>query len=123
MRIVVSSFVFCLSILFCVQLHTQINRDELRKSEMREAVSRATMQSLEDVIRMREKGSVSRNEVVALLLEHLVISLPSDLEITVRLISMDLVKGLIDVEVTGKYNEANGKTKEIVIRRTVIEEK
>lgn len=91
-----------------------------RQNELEDSLSIAVEQSLEN-LKINKSYSVNNTEeFIADFLENLLISIESDSDIKVEILSVDVEKGLLDVNVIETFSQPNGSTKSISCRKTVI---
>ena len=121
MRIIVVSIVSLIVILYGVVMHSLINSQSLRETELRDALSVSISQTMEEVMG-DGYGMDSKETVVAAFLQGLFQKINSNVDLTVNILELDLDEGLFDVEVIAAYEDIKGQQKEYSIRRTMISE-
>ena len=109
------------------------------KQELEEALSLSVSQTLKEVMEQESYGIEDRNQFIAAFLQALVMRMNSDADMTVSVISADMEKGMLDIEVKERIMDLEGRTgerkqdnapldenialyegDEVVVRRTVI---
>lgn len=131
MRTVVVSSICISAIVLVVMIHTDINERASCKQELEEALSLSVSQTVKEVMEQKSYGIENRNEFIAAFLQALILRTNSEVDLTVSVITADMEKGLLDIEVkeclpdigiSGRGIESK-ELCEIVVRRTVIFEK
>lgn len=131
MRTVVVSSICISAIVLVVMIHTDINERASCKQELEEALSLSVSQTVKEVMEQKGYGIENRNEFIAAFLQALILRTNSEADMTVSVITADMEKGLLDIEVKeylpdrrmpGKGGESKEPC-EIVVRRTVVFEK
>ena len=116
-----------------------MNRTASYKQELEEALSLSVSQTLKEVMEQESYGIEDRNQFIAAFLQALVMRTNSDADMTVSVISADMEKGMLDIEVKERIMDLEGRTgegkqdnvpsdenialyegDEVVVRRTVI---
>ena len=91
-----------------------------RQNELDESLSVAVEQSLENLKIDKAYTINNTEEFIADFLENLIISIESDSEVKVEILSVDIDKGLLDVNVIETFNQPNGSTRTASCRKTII---
>ncbi len=128
MRSIVISSICISSILLVLTIQSEVNRKACYEQELEEALSLSVSQTLKEVMEQESYGIEDRNQFIAAFLQALIVRTNSDAEMTVSVISADVEKGMLDIEVRVLPEEENAllskgirqKGNEIVVRRTVI---
>ena len=128
MRSIVSSSICISSILLVLTIQSEVNRKACYEQELEEALSLSVSQTLKEVMEQESYGIEDRNQFIAAFLQALIVRTNSDADMTVSVISADMEKGMLDIEVKVVQEEKNAllskgirqKGNEIVVRRTVI---
>lgn len=120
MRTVIISCVSVCCILLLVMIQSTVNSQSVREAELRDGLGTAVSQTMREVMESDGKGIEDREDLVAAFMQSLLAKVSSDIELTVKIYSVDIENGLMDVEVCGEYQTAAGKTKTLKVRRTVI---
>lgn len=92
----------------------------LYENELEKNLEEAVSQTMEEVMEEQSFGMENKNEFIALFLEKFVGSSQNDVDMTVKVISADPVKGLLDIEVSERPVFLGRIEKEITVRRTVL---
>ena len=79
-------------------------------------------QSLENLKIKKTYSIDNTDEFIADFVQNLILYIESDSEIKVEILSVDIEKGLLDVNVIETFEQPNGSTKSISCRKTVIME-
>lgn len=147
MKSMVISSICISSILLVLTIQSDVNRTACYKQELEEALSVSVSQTLKEVMEQESYGIEDRNQFIAAFLQALIVRTNSDADMTVSVISADMEKGILDIEVRERIRDVdmgNGETgrmdnstlqkekstllsknirqkgTEIVVRRTVI---
>ncbi len=128
MRSIVISSICISSILLVLTIQSEVNRKACYEQELEEALSLSVSQTLKEVMEQESYGIEDRNQFIAAFLQALIVRTNSDADMTVSVISADMEKGMLDIEVKVVQEEKNAllskgirqKGNEIVVRRTVI---
>lgn len=147
MKSMVISSICISSILLVLTIQSDVNRTACYKQELEEALSVSVSQTLKEVMEQESYGIEDRNQFIAAFLQALIVRTNSDTDMTVSVISADMEKGILDIEVrerirdvdmgnreTGQMDNSmlqmekstllskniRQKGTEIVVRRTVI---
>lgn len=91
-----------------------------RQNELDEALSTAVEQSLENLKIDKHYTIEDKDELIADLNQNLILSLESDSEVVVKVLAVDMERGLIDVEVTETFKQPNKTTGRAVCRKTIV---
>lgn len=95
---------------------------QVRDNEIRTALGTA-MENAITVMTIKPVYDVNTtNEFVAEFLQNLIMQIDSDSTLTVKIIDMDVVNGMLDVEVTEEFLYPNGKVGKVSVRKTIIVE-
>lgn len=139
MKSIVISSICISSILLVLTIQSEVNRTASYKQELEEALSLSVSQTLKEVMEQESYGIEDRNQFIAAFLQALVMKTNSDADMTVSVISADMEKGMLDIEVKERIMDLEGRTgegkqdnvpsdenialyegDEVVVRRTVI---
>ena len=107
---------FIISALIMLTVYNQ----NTRQNELEDSLSAAVEQTLENLKIKKNYSIDNTDEFIADFLENLLVSIESDSDIKVEILSVDIEKGLLDVCVTETYRQPNGSMKDIRCRKTVI---
>lgn len=108
-----------MGLLIVAAVMTVSGRD-VRENEMDKALNTAVEQSLEQ---LKEEGGyeiADYRELVADFNQALLLHISSDSDLIVNILTADLDRGVLDVQITEAYKTTSGKTKETTCRKTVI---
>ncbi len=128
MRSIVISSICISSILLVLTIQSEVNRKACYKQELEEALSLSVSQTLKEVMEQESYGIEDRNQFIAAFLQAMIVRTNSDADMTVSVISADMEKGMLDIEVKVVQEEKNAplskeirqQGNEIIVRRTVI---
>lgn len=97
-----------------------ISGRNVRKNEMETSLNTAVEQSLEQL--RNEKGYEigSYQELIADFNQVLLLQMESDSDIQVNILTADVEKGILDVEITETYRNILGKEEQAVCRKSVV---
>lgn len=123
MRTVVIAITGLCCILYVVMIQSSINSKSARETELRDGLSTAIYQTMQEVMKNGSYGVEDKNEFIAAFLQSMLIKVNSDVELKVKIMELDLKEGLLDVEVIAVYNDVKQSRKELTLRRTVVYEK
>lgn len=110
------TLMLCVSILI---LYTVYGHNT-RQNEVEEALTVAVEQSLENMKIDKKYDVKDKDEFIADFTQNLLLLVESDSEVEINILSIDIDKGLFDVEVIMTYNQPNGTTGYASCRKTVI---
>ena len=116
---IIASVLVLLFIISSLILLTVYNQNT-RQNELEDNLSTAVEQALENLKIKKSYSIDNTDEFVADFLENLLVGIESDSEIKVEILSVDIEKGLLDVNVTETYKQPNGSKKSISCRKTII---
>lgn len=91
-----------------------------RQNELDEALSAAVEQTLENMKINKSYSVDTTKEFIADFQQNLIVSIESDSELKVEILSVDIEKGLLDVYVTETFTQPNGTTNTATCRKTVV---
>lgn len=125
MKSVIVSFICISAILFVLMIQSEITGKASCEQELEEALSLSVSQTVKEVMEQDSFGIQNKNEFIAAFLQALVLRTNADVDMTVSVLSADLERGLLDIEVKErlaleKLPLFRGREREIVVRRTVI---
>lgn len=120
MKSVILSSVCISAVLFVLAIQSVIDGKTSYKQELEDSLAVSVSQTVREVMEQESFGIENRNEFIAAFLQALVLRTNSDVDMTVNVISTDLEKGLMDIEVREKVSFLNVSEQEIAVRRTVI---
>ncbi len=123
MKQVIISAVCVSAILSVLAIQSVVDGKALYIQELEDALSVSVSQTMKEVMEQESFGIENRNEFVAAFLQALVMRTNSDVDMTVYVISADIERGLLDIEVKERFNFLNMGEQEISLRRTVIFER
>lgn len=123
MKQVIISAVCVSAILSVLAIQSVVDGKASYIQELEDALSVSVSQTMKEVMEQESFGIENRNEFVAAFLQALVMRTNSDVDMTVYIISADVERGLLDIEVKERFNFLNMGEQEISIRRTVIFER
>lgn len=123
MKQVIRSAVCVSAILSVLAIQSVVDGKASYVQELEDALSVSVSQTMREVMEQDSFGIEDRNEFVAAFLQALVMRTNSDVDMTVCVISADLERGLLDIEVKERFNFLNMGEQEIALRRTVILER
>ncbi len=118
-RVMVSTICIGVVLIGCMT-YTVWEGRSIYESELETALAEAVAQTVEEVMEEEKFGIQQRNEFVAAFLQKFVQCSEHDVDMTVRVISADPEKGLLDIEVCEKPIFLGGVEKEITVRKTVV---
>jgi hypothetical protein len=107
-------------ILFVVLIQSSINSKSAREAEIRDGLGTAISQTMREVMEQDSVGINNEETLISSFVQSLLMKVSSDVDLKVRVISLDMKSGLMDVEVQASYDDIKQKKKTITIRRTVI---
>lgn len=113
------------SVLIVLAVQSGQNSMTCYKQELEEALSIAVSQTLKEVFEQDSFGIENRNQFVAAFLQALIVRTNSDADMEVCILTADVERGLLDIEVKEKLPEGQlsvllAKDQEIIVRRTVV---
>lgn len=120
MKQVIISAVCVSAILSVLAIQSVIDGKASYEQELEDALSVSVSQTMKEVMEQESFGIENRNEFIAAFLQALVMRTNSDVDMTVCVISADIERGLLDVEIKERFNFLNMGEQEISLRRTVI---
>lgn len=120
MKSVILSSVCISAVLFVLAIQSVIDGKTSYKQELEDSLAVSVSQTVREVMEQESFGIENRNEFIAAFLQALVLRTNSDVDMTVNVISTDLEKGLMDIEIREKVSFLNVSEQEIAVRRTVI---
>lgn len=123
MKQVIISAVCVSAILSVLAIQSVVDGKASYIQELEDALSVSVSQTMKEVMEQESFGIENRNEFVAAFLQALVMRTNSDVDMTVYVISADIERGLLDIEVKERFNFLNMGEQEISLRRTVIFER
>ncbi len=120
MKQVIISAVCVSAILSVLAIQSVIDGKASYVQELEDALSVSVSQTMKEVMEQESFGIENRNEFIAAFLQALVMRTNSDVDMTVCVISADIERGLLDVEIKERFKFLNMGEQEISLRRTVI---
>ena len=99
MKSVILSSICVSAVLLVLAVQSEINGMACYTQELEEALSIAVSQTLKEVMEQDRFGIGDRNEFIAAFLQALVVRTNSDADMTVSVISADMERGLLDIDV------------------------
>ncbi len=103
--------------------HTVWEGRNTYEKELEKTLAEAVSQTVEEVMEEQTFGMENKNEFVAAFLQRFVQCAENDVDMTVRVISADPVKGLLDIEICERPIFLGRFEKEITVRKTVVFER
>lgn len=97
-----------------------ISGKNIRENEMDKALNTAVEQSLEQLKKYGSYEIGNERELIADFHQALLVHISSDADIRVKILTADIERGVLDVEVTETYQTINAREKQAVCRKTVI---
>lgn len=119
MKNIIVGFVITLIVLLSINISMTVNARDIRQQEAENALDSA----LEGTISTLSKNTYSINnqeEYIADLVMALTEQIQSDSSVTIRVLDTDYDKGIMSIQVTETYKHINGKTGNVVAKKTVI---
>lgn len=119
MKNIIVGFVITLIVLLSINISMIVNARDIRQQEAENALDSA----LEGTISTLSKNTYSINnqeEYIADLVMALTEQIQSDSSVTIRVLDTDYDKGIMSIQVTETYKHINGKTGNVVTKKTVI---
>lgn len=107
------------AVLIIAAVMTVSGRD-VRENEMDKALNTAVEQSLEQ---LKEEGGyevADYQELIADFNQAMLLHISSDSDIKAEILTADLERGVLDVQITETYKTTSGKVKQSSCRKTVI---
>ncbi len=120
MKNVIISIGLIIMMLISVLILFTVYGQNTRQNEIDEALSVAVEQTLENYKIDNNYVIKDEKQFKADLVQNLIIAIESDSELTVNILSLDMEKGLLDVEAIEKFSQPNGSTGTVSSRKTVI---
>ena len=116
--ITVSVITICLAL--CIMVILTINNYHTRKNEIEETLTVALDQAMEG-LKFEDRGYTPENyqELVNDLLQQIIFQISSNCDIEIRILTVDLDRGIVDVEAIATYKWANTK-RNVSVRRTIL---
>lgn len=95
---------------------------ENRQNELEESMDKAVKQALFDISLSKGYGleQEEQEHLVASAIQNIMVQNTSAVEVEVKVLSMDIEKGILDVEATQKYKNLAGKASTVKARRTAV---
>ncbi len=118
-NIIISIVLIVLTIITALTLFTLYSQNT-RENELDESLSIAVEQSLDNLKINKSYDVNNTEEFIADFLENLLVLIESDSEIKVEVLSVDIDKGLLDVNVVETFKQPNGSTRTASCRKTII---
>ncbi|MDR1700845.1 MAG: hypothetical protein LBR68_06600 [Lachnoclostridium sp.] len=122
MKIIIISITGIFCILSVVMIQSSINSRSAREAELRDSLSASISQTMREVMEKDGHGMSNEKEFVAAFLQSFLIKINSDVDVKVKIISLDLTEGLLDIEVEAAYEDVKQARKVLTLRRTVVYE-
>ena len=97
-----------------------ISGQDVRENEMDKALNTAVEQTLEQLKQDGGYEVEEPGELIADFQQSLLMHISSDSQLEVKILTADTQKGVLDVEVTERYQTVKGTKKHAVCRKTVI---
>lgn len=123
MKSVIVSSICVSAILFVLAIHSTIDGQTSYVQELEESLALSVSQTMREVMEQESFGIENKNEFIAAFLQALVLRSNSDVDMTVNVISADMEKGILDIEVKERVELLDACIQEIAVRRTVIFER
>ncbi len=113
--------VVCVGIVFSgLMLHSIYERNRFYEQELETTLAKSVAHTLEEVMRDHTFGYQQKNEMIAAFLQEFIQKREQEVDMTVRVISADPVKGLLDIEVVEHPVIMGIRQKDIAVRKTVV---
>lgn len=122
MKTLIGIVAILLFMIFALILNTSSMSKSVRTDETYDASVFASKDTVKETAIKNIYKIQNNDQAVADFLKNLSKRLDSNSIATVRILKIDKEKGVIDVEVTEKFNYTNGKSKEVDKRSTIIAE-
>ena len=120
MKQVITVSVITICLVLCVMIILTVNNYHTRKNEIEETVAVALDQAMEALkFEDRHYSPENYQELMNDLLQQILFQISSDCDAEIKALTVDLDKGIVDVEVTAYYKWANTK-RSVAVRRTVL---
>ncbi len=97
-----------------------VSGKDVRENEMDKALNTAVEQALEQLKKDRSYEIKNQEELIADFQQSLLMNISSDSQVEVKILTADIEKGVLDVEVLEEYETVNGAKKQAICRKTVI---
>ena len=97
-----------------------ISGKDVRENELDKALNTAVEQALEQLKRDGSYEIKNQEEWIADFQQSLLMNISSDSQVEVKILTADIEKGVLDVEVLEEYETVNGAKKQAICRKTVI---
>ena len=120
MRTIIVSGVGICCILFAVMIQSAINSKSIREAELRDGLGTAISQTMREVMEQDGVGICDEETLISSFIQCLLMKVSSDVDLKVSILSLDMKKGWMDVQVQAGYCDLNQKKKSITLRKTVI---
>lgn len=120
MKSMVISSICISSILLVLTIQSEVNRTACYKQELEEALSMSVSQTLKEVMEQESYGIEDRNQFIAAFLQALIVRTNSDADMTVSVISADMEKGILDIEVRERIRDVDEREGEVRQRENGI---
>ncbi len=118
-NVIISIGLVMMMIITILILYT-IYGQNTRQNEVEETLSVAVEQTLENMKIDKSYDVNSTEEFIADFNQNLILSIESDSELEVNILSVDIDKGLFDVEVIETFKQPNGSVGHASCRKTII---
>ncbi len=98
----------------------ELSGHQIRKEELRSALNRAMKQTMHSYVEESDRDGYGEEEFKQDFLDHFLVQLTSDGDVSVCFYTADAQNGFLDVEVCGEYKSVTGKERMIRVRKTMI---
>ncbi len=122
-KTIVISMIGIGSILFVVMIQHTASKQMWSYERAETSLSSAMEQTMSEVMEENHYGIENRNEMLAALLQSLIVKWNHEIDLTVLVHKMDYDKRQMDVEVCGRMNMDEGKEETVSVRRKIVFEK
>lgn len=116
---IISGILIFLLIITSLTLFT-IYGQNTRQNELEDNLSITVEQALQNIKTNTSYTVTNTDEFIADFVQNFIISVDSDSDIKVEILSVDYEKGLLDVNVTETFDQPIGSKKSVSCRKTVI---
>lgn len=120
MRTAIISCVLVLVLIITSLILFTVYNQNTRQNELEDSLDIAIEQTLENLKTRQIYSIENEKEFTADFVQNLIVYMESDSDLTIKILNLDIEKGLFDVEVTETYKQPNGSIKNITCRKTVI---
>lgn len=120
MKQVITISVVTICLVLCVMVILTINNYHTRKNEIEETLTVALDQAMEGLkFEDRHYSPENYQELINDLLQQILFQISSDCDVEIKILTVDLDKGIVDVEAIAYYKWANTK-RSVSVQRTIL---